>query len=169
MPVIGYDFKGYLDDDAENLHRILSENWSKGDLGNRTIFFYDENTDPATFDFKTGECAVRIYADEITSEPRGIGFDSESVTRTMRIDIRSMNREDSMLVVDQIRYILANYRIRPWKDWQTMYFSMYTPIYPSFRFYHGVISITLRKYYTMLPNVNLYGVSRYPGTERRDH
>lgn len=169
MPVIGYDFKGYLDDDAENLHRILSENWSKGELKDRTLFFYDENTDPATFDFKTGECAVRIYADEIASEPRGIGFDSESVTRAMRIDVRSINREDTLLVTDQIRYILAHHRLRPWKDWQTLAFTTCTPIYPSFRFYHSVLSFTLRKYYTMLPNVNLNGVSRYPGNDRKDH
>lgn len=169
MPVVGYDFKGYLDDDAENLHRILVENWSQGDLKDKAVFFYDENIDPATFDFKTGECAIRIYADEIVSEPRGISFDSEAVSRTMRIDIRTMNREDSMLIPDQIRFICAKYRIRPWKDWQTMYFSSYSPIYPSFKFYHTVLTVTLRKYYAMLPNVNINGNARYPGVRRQDH
>lgn len=169
MPVVGYDFKGYLDDDAENLHRILAENWSKGDLKDRSIFFYEETQDPASFDFKTGEAAIRIYADDIVSEPRGISFDSEEVSRVIRIDIRTINREDSLLIVDQIRYILAKYRLRPWKDWQLLYFTTYSPVYPSFKFYHCVVSVTLRKFYTMLPNVDLNGVARYPGTEPSGH
>lgn len=169
MTVVGYDFKGYIDDDAESLHRILTENWSKGDLKDRSIFFYDESVDPSTFDFKQGECAIRIYADDIISEPRGISFDSESSSRIMRIDLRTINREDSMLIADQIRYILAHYRLRPWRDWQTMYFSAYTPVYPSFKFYHSVITITLRKYCVMLPNVDLNGNYRYSGDTREGH
>lgn len=169
MSVVGYEFKGYLDDDAKHLHHILEQNWSKGDLEDRAVFFYDESVDPVTFDFKTGECAIRIYADEIVSEPRGISFDSEAVARTMRIDIRTLNREDSILIPDQIRFILAQYRIRPWGDWQTMYCSSYAPIYPTYKFYHTVLTVTLRKYYAMLPNVDINGNARYPGRARQDH
>lgn len=161
MPTVGYDFQGYLDDDAKSLHQVLTKNWATGDLKDRSIFFYDESVDPATFDFRNGEIAIRIYADEIVTEPKGISFDSVSETRVLRVDVRTINREDAMLVADQVRKIVALYRIRPFGDWQTMYVSGYTPVYPSFKFFHSVMTITLRKYYTMLPNVDINGNFRY--------
>lgn len=161
MTESGYSFKGYIDDDAEKLHQTLVKNWLIGDLGDKALFFYDESIDPAIFDFKTGEIAIRIYADEIVSEPRGISFDSISETRTMRIDIRGIDRMNTMRCADQIRLILAENRIRPFGDWQTMWCSVYAPVYPSFKFYHTILAVTLRKYYVMLPNVNINGIKRY--------
>ncbi len=161
MPAKGYEFKGYLDDDAQMVYNFLKDNWQKGDLNNKTIFFYDEKEDPAQFDFKTGEIAIRVYADEIVAEPKGIGFDSESSTRAIRIDIRGIDRGQVMKCRDQVRYILAQYRLRPGNGWQTMYFSSETPIYPSFKFFHTVTTFTVRKYYNMLPNINQCGTERY--------
>lgn len=157
----GYEFSGYLDDDAEKLHNIISDAWEKGDLGDKTLFFYDEGEDPALFRTSTGEVAVRIYADETISEPRGIGFDSQTEERTMRIDIRGINRLDTMHSADQIRLILVNNRIRPFGHWQTMWCSTYYPVYPSFKYYHTTMQVKLKKYYVAMTNVNSYGVSQY--------
>ena len=161
MTIVGYDFQGYFDDDAQMIYNFIKDNWSKGDLQYKAIFFYDETKDPALFDFKTGEVAIRIYADEIISEPRGISYDSESQSRAIRIDVRCIDRETTMLCVDQIRKILAQYRLRPGNAWGTLSFASFTPVYPSFKFYHYIVSFTLRKYYNMLPNINLCGNERY--------
>ena len=106
MPVIGYDFQGFIDDDAKMIYDFLKDNWEKGELKDKTVFFYNEEEDPASFDFKTGEMAIRVYADEIISEPRGISYDSEMTTRAIRIDIRGINRESTILCADQVRKIL---------------------------------------------------------------
>lgn len=157
-----YKFKGYIDDDAHMIYEMLVNNWQKiGVLKDKAIFFYDEMEDPQAFDFKTGEIAIRIYADDIISEPKGISYDSESQTRTIHIDIRGLDRDDTRYCADLIRHILAMNRLRPGNDWQTLQFASYSPIYPSFKFFHTVVSCTLRKYYTMLPNVDLNGVVNY--------
>lgn len=162
MPVKQYQFKGYIDDDARLIYEMLVKFWpKKGPLQEKAIFFYNEIDDPQAFDFKTGEIAIRIYADNIISEPKGISYDSESASRTINIDIRGLDRDDTRYCADQIRYILAMNRLRPGNDWQTLQFSAYQPIYPSFKFFHTVVSCTLRKYYTMLPNVDLNGVVNY--------
>lgn len=161
MPVIGYDFQGFIDDDAKMIYDFLKDNWQKGELKDKTVFFYNEEDDPALFDFKTGEMAIRVYADEIVSEPRGISYDSEMTTRAIRIDIRGINREQTILCADQVRKILAQYRLRPGNGWQTLYFTSHTPVYPSFKFFHTITSFQLKKYYTLLPNINLCGNERY--------
>lgn len=162
MPIEEYDFKGYIDDDARLMYDMIVNNWPKsGTLKDKSIFFYNEIEDPQTFDFKTGEIAIRIYADNIISEPKGISYDSESQTRAINIDIRGIDRDETRYCADTIRHILAMNRLRPGNDWQTLQFTAYSPIYPSFKFFHTVITCTLRKYYTMLPNVDLNGVVNY--------
>ena len=47
MPSSGYEFKGYLDDDARMIYNFLKDNWQKGELRDKTIFFYNEIDDPA--------------------------------------------------------------------------------------------------------------------------
>jgi len=106
--------------------------------------------------------------DEIVSEPRGISYDSETSTRAIRIDIRGIDRESTLLCADQVRKILAQYRLRPGNGWQTLAFTQHTPVYPSFKFFHTISTFTLTKYYTLLPNVSLCGNERYRWLEIRN-
>lgn len=156
-----YEFRGYFDDDADHIYNIITENWGKGEVKDKTLFFFDELGDPAAFNFKTGEIAVKIYADEVLTEYKGISFDSASSSRAMRIDVRALDRESVIQVVDEIKYILSHYRIRPFGHWQTMNFSASTPVYPSYKIFHTNLTFTLKQYYTALPRVDINGISRY--------
>jgi hypothetical protein len=152
-----YGEEGFLDDDGQMIHDILENNWAEGLMKDKTLLFFNDQTDIASIDYGSGCIAVKIYADEIVNEPRGISFDSVTQHRNIRLNIQTMSRELSLAAVDQIMKILALYRIRPGNDWQTMWFSSYTPIYPTYNFFRYNITIQLKKYYQMLPNVSLAG------------
>lgn len=149
-------YNGFLNDDALLLRNILTENWDTSKLP-KIIFYWDEDNDISQFDFRTGEVPVKIYANDIYSEPRGISFDSVAESRVMVLNIRSTDRETLIKVADEIRRILYLYRLRPGNDYDVMYMSQYTPIYPSYKFYNMNMMITLRKYMFMLPYVDSSG------------
>lgn len=152
-----YGEEGFLYDDGLMIHEILENNWTEGLMKDKKLIFSNDQTDPASIDYSDGCVTIKIYADEIINDPRGISYDSVTQHRNIRLQIQTTNRELSIAATDQIMRILALYRIRPGNNWDIMFFSSTNPRYPSYNFFDSTITIQLKKFYHMLPNVSLAG------------
>ncbi len=122
-----YAKQGYVDDDAKMIHDILERVWDDDVLKDKTLFYYDEMFDPSSFKFDTGEMCIKIYANDVSNRPMGIGFDSMNVQRQVMVDIRTMDRDLFLGVCDE------------------------APVYPSYKFFHAVYTVHLTKYCNTLP------------------
>lgn len=146
-----YEFKGYYDDDAKMIHDILEKNWDEDVLKDKLLFYYDETKDITSVNYNTGEIAIKIYADEVDSSPRGIGFDSLERDRRIRIHIRTLDRDLFLGVIDEIARIMTKYRLRPGNAWDTLWIDSYEPIYPSEKFFQGLFTIHVKQYCHTIP------------------
>ena len=75
------------------------------------MIFWDEDNDISTFNFSTGEIAIKILDEEMIVEERN-GEDSEQIDRFISIDIRALDREKFLSVMGKLG-ILNLYRLRP--------------------------------------------------------
>lgn len=164
MDTSDYEFQGYQDDDARMIHDILEKNWDEDILKDKVLLYFDESKDVSSINFNTGELAIKIYADEIETKPMGIGFDSIEQTRKMRLDIRTIDRDLYLGVMDEVRRIMVKYRLRPGNAWDTLWVSKVEPVYPSEKFYESKIEVTLKQYcHTFpIPRENWHSDTYYP-------
>lgn len=146
-----YRFEGYYDDDARMIHDILEHEWNEDVLKDKILLYYNETTDISSVNYNTGELAIKIYADDISSTPMGIGFDSIEQDRTMNLEIKTIDRDLYIGAIDEIRRILTKYRLRPGNAWDTMWVEKVAPVYPTEKFYHTKITIKLKQYCHVLP------------------
>ena len=146
-----YAKQGYVDDDAKMIHDILEREWDDDVLKDKTLFYYDEMFDPSSFKFDTGEMCIKIYANDVSNRPMGIGFDSMNVQRQVMVDIRTMDRDLFLGVCDELERIFIKYRLRPGNKWDTLWAEHYAPVYPSYKFFHAVYTVHLTKYCNTLP------------------
>jgi len=146
-----YEFQGYYDDDARMIHDILEREWNEDELKDKVLLYFDETKDISSVNFNTGELAIKIYADDITTDPMGIGFDSISEDRDITLEIRTLDRDLYMGALDEIMRILVKYRLRPGNTWDTLWVDRYERVYPTEKFFHGRFIIHLKKYCHTLP------------------
>lgn len=146
-----YEFKGYQDDDAKLIHDILEKEWDEDVLKPKILLYYDETKDISSVNFNTGELAIKIYADEIMNEPMGIGFDSISQDRYIHMEIRTIDRDLYVGALDEINRIMVKYRLRPGNKWDTLWVDGYERAYPAEKFFHGIVTIHLKKYCHTFP------------------
>lgn len=151
MDTSDYVFTGYQDDDAKLIHDILEREWDEDVLKEKKIMYFDESVDISSFNYNRGEAAIKVYADEIETEPMGIGFDSIQQDRKIRIIVRTMDRDLYLGLLDEIRRIITKYRLRPGNAWDTMWMDSYEPVYPTEKFYQGLITLNLKQYCHTLP------------------
>lgn len=146
-----YEFQGYYDDDARMIHDILEREWDEDVLKDKVLLYFDESKDISSVNFNRGELAIKIYADEMENEPMGIGFDSVSSDRYVHLEVRTIDRDLYIGAIDEIYRILVKYRLRPGNTWDTLWMDGYERMYPAEKFYHGVITIHLKKYCHTFP------------------
>ena len=146
-----YVFEGYFDDDARMIHDILEREWNEDVLKDKILLYYDETKDISSVNFNTGELAIKIYADEVDNEPMGIGFDSITSDRYVHLEVRTIDRDLYIGAIDEIYRILVKYRLRPGNTWDTMWLDGYERMYPAEKFFHGVLTIHLKKYCHTFP------------------
>lgn len=139
---------GYVLDDAEMIANFIKADWSiPVPILVKPIIFFDQDTDPDTFNFATGDIQCVVYADDITKTPMGIGFDGYSVERTIMISIQCMSRTKTIMATDEIERILAIHAIRPGNGWHLLYDLSDIPVKQGRKMYRRQISITLKAYW----------------------
>lgn len=153
---------GYVYDDVQLMYKILSTNWRREAFKDDVVIFWDEDNDISTFNFSTGEIAVKILDEEMIVEKKGMARDSEQIDRFISIDIRALDREKFLSVMGEVRRILNLYRLRPGNEYDVLDFQSYYPKRPSYKFYHGQIKITFKNFYKILPVANWLGCPERP-------
>lgn len=153
---------GYVFDDVQLIYKILSANWRREAFKDDVVIFWDEDNDISTFNFSTGEIAIKILDEEMIIEKKGMARDSEQIDRFIQIDVRTLSRERLLSVMGEIRRILNLYRVRPGNEYDVLDFVSYYPKRPSYKFYHGQIKLVLKNFYKMVPNPNWLGCSGRP-------
>lgn len=146
-----YVKQGYVSDDCKMIEYILRTNWENDQLRDKVNFYFDEVQDVSSYNYSDGSMRIKVQEFDEDSDPMGIGFDSEESTKDIELDISTMDRDLAINARDEIKRIIMKYRLRPGNGWATAWISRISPIYPTYKFFHFELHITLRKYCNTLP------------------
>jgi len=139
---------GYVLDDAEMIAKFIQDDWDIPiPILIKPIVFFNQDVDPDTFNFATGDIQCIIYSDDISKIPLGIGFDGYEVQRNILITLKSMSRTKVIKASDEIERIMALHAIRPGNGWHMLYDVTDMPIKQGRKMYRRDLSLILKAYW----------------------
>ncbi len=141
----------YENDNDVMIGQLITKNWQLS--GKKPDIYYDEGNDVVSHQFTENPVAIKVYIGDQFSTPQGISYDSERLFREVAIDVRGLNRADTINAKNEVRRILAVHRKYPGNNWDLIVLAGETRITQTYNFYHQVVTYTLKKYFLPLPDL----------------
>lgn len=108
----------YEIDNDKLVGELITSNWSLSDI--TPNIYYLEEQDPTGHNFGENAIAIKVYVGNVKSDPLGIAYDSERLSRTFKFDVMGIKRETVISASNELRRILAEHRFMPFGYWQVI-------------------------------------------------
>jgi hypothetical protein len=127
-------------DDALIIRDILDTNWNSGNVA-KPVFYYTDAI--KTHDYRRDAIKVYVRSGPLRN-PMGIGYNTESVSTGISVDIRCSNRDRMLALRDEANRVLMSVRKNPDSNYDLLLCSSERQITGYANFWHYVIEITLK-------------------------